>query len=110
MTKIIIDTNFLLVPFQFRVDIFSEFERICNSNYKLCIYNGSIGELRNIVEKSGGKDKKAATPYAKTSRNNVVKFEWKYGVDKDKEVGTYEVRAVLRENKKQIRVGTFRVE
>ena len=60
MRKIIIDTNFLMIPIQFRVDIFSEIDRICNFNYKLCIYENSIGELKNIIEKQSGKSKKAA--------------------------------------------------
>ena len=60
MKKIIIDTNFLLIPLQFRVDIFSEFNRICNFNYKLCIFEQSINELRNIISKSSRSNKKAA--------------------------------------------------
>lgn len=60
MKKIIIDTNFLLVPLQFKVDIFSEIDRICNFNYELSIFDKSIGELKKIIEKQSGKDKKAA--------------------------------------------------
>ncbi|MEK6892080.1 MAG: PIN domain-containing protein [Nanoarchaeota archaeon] len=60
MKKIILDTNFLMIPWQFRVDIFSEFDRICNFNYRLHIFEESINELRNIVSASSGKDKKAA--------------------------------------------------
>lgn len=60
MKKIIIDTNFLMIPWQFKVDIFSEFDRICNFNYKLFVFDKSIKELENIVENSKGKDKKAA--------------------------------------------------
>jgi len=60
MKKIILDTNFLMIPWQFRVDIFSEFDRICSFNYKLYIFEESINELRNIISASGGKDKKAA--------------------------------------------------
>ena len=60
MKKIIIDTNFLMIPFKFRVDIFSEFNRICHFNYKLYIFEQSISELKNIIEKQSGKDKKAA--------------------------------------------------
>ena len=60
MKKIIIDTNFLVVPFKYRIDIFSEFNRICNFNYKLYIFKQSILELKNIIEKQFGKDKKAA--------------------------------------------------
>ena len=60
MKKIIIDTNFLLTPLKFRVDIFSEFGRICNFNYELYIFQQTINELKNIEEKSAGKDKRAA--------------------------------------------------
>lgn len=60
MTKIILDTNFLLIPFKFSVDIFSEFNRICNFNYKLFIFEQSINELKKIIERQSGKDKKAA--------------------------------------------------
>src|SRR3989338_6696982 len=60
MKRIIIDTNFLMIPFQFRVDIFSEFSRICDFNYELFIFEESLNELKRITEKQSGKDKKAA--------------------------------------------------
>jgi len=60
MKRIIIDTNFLMLPFKFRLDIFSEFGRICDFNYGLCIYEKSIDELKKIIENQHGKDKKAA--------------------------------------------------
>ena len=58
--KIILDTNFLMIPWQFRVDIFSEIDRICHFNYKIFMFDKSIDELNGIIQKSGGKDKKAA--------------------------------------------------
>ena len=60
MKKIILDTNFLLIPIQFRVDIFSEFNRICNFNYTLFIFEQTINELKKIIEFQSGKDKRAA--------------------------------------------------
>ncbi|MBI2654479.1 DUF188 domain-containing protein [Candidatus Woesearchaeota archaeon] len=60
MKKIVIDTNFLLIPFKFRVDIFSEFDRICSFNYRLYVFEQSLNELKNIVEKQRGMDKRAA--------------------------------------------------
>lgn len=60
MKKIMLDTNFLMIPLQFKVDIFSEFERICNFNYKLCIYRNSVNELNDIIKKQTQKHKKAA--------------------------------------------------
>lgn len=63
-----------------------------------------------ILTPPKGKIVKSKTSYAETARHNVVKFEWPYGINRDGETGTYNVRAVLRENKNQVRIGTFRVE
>lgn len=60
MRKVVLDTNFLLIPFQFKVDIFSEISRICRFNCKLCIFEQSINELEKIIKGQSGKDKKAA--------------------------------------------------
>ena len=60
MKKIILDTNFLMIPWQFHVDIFSELDRICNFNYKLYIFEETINELRNIINNAKGRNKKAA--------------------------------------------------
>ena len=51
--KIIIDTNFLLIPYQFKVDIFSEIRRICDFNYEICIIDETIDELRKIMMMPG---------------------------------------------------------
>lgn len=60
MKKIILDTNFLLIPVQFKVDIFSEIDRICLFKYKLFIVDKTIGELKQIIEKQRGKHRLAA--------------------------------------------------
>ncbi|MBU0461877.1 MAG: nucleotide-binding protein, partial [Nanoarchaeota archaeon] len=58
--KIIIDTNFLLIPAQFKVDIFGEIERIMHEPYELYIIDRTTDELRSIIERQRGKDKEAA--------------------------------------------------
>ena len=60
MKKIILDTNFLMIPLQFRVDIFSELNRICHFNYRLLIYGQTVEELKNVMQKQKGLHKKAA--------------------------------------------------
>ena len=60
MKRIIIDTNFLMIPLRFRVDIFSEFNSICDFNYKLYAFEQSINELKGIIKNQQGKHKKAA--------------------------------------------------
>ena len=43
-------TNFLLIPVQFKVDIFSEIARIITFEYKLLVLDKTIEELKSIVE------------------------------------------------------------
>ena len=59
--KIILDTNFLLIPGQFGVDIFSEFDRMCDFKYELVVVPETLIELEGILKgKSSKKDKMAA--------------------------------------------------
>lgn len=58
--KILLDTNFLLIPAVFKVDIFTELQRICDFKYKVYILDKSIKELQKIVEKQKGKHREAA--------------------------------------------------
>ena len=98
MRKIILDTNFLMIPFQFKVDIFSEFDRICHFNYKLCAFEQSVNELKNIMENQKGKSKKAAQLALKLIKPKsiaILKAEGKYvddillkNTDKDAIVAT----------------------
>ncbi len=81
MKKIILDTNFLMIPLRFKVDIFSEFDRICPFNYKLCIFEQSLDELANIIEKQKGKSRNAARfalKLIKLKNIGIVKAEGKY--------------------------------
>ena len=115
MKRIIIDTNFLMIPGQFRVDIFSEFSRICNFNYELFIFEQSIYELKNTVRNAKkGRDKKAAQfalKLIKLKNINLIKSENKdvdslilENADNDTVVATQDI--LLRKSllKKQVSV------
>ncbi len=65
MKRIILDTVFLMVPYQFGVDNFSELKRIMDEPYTLAIVDKTLDELDNIIKKGTGRDKKAAG-FAKT--------------------------------------------
>ncbi|MFA6073715.1 MAG: PIN domain-containing protein [Candidatus Woesearchaeota archaeon] len=54
-TKVILDTNFILIPGTRGVDILSEIERIMSEPYEICVLDKSIEELEKIVQKSGKK-------------------------------------------------------
>lgn len=58
--KILLDTNFLLIPAHFKVDIYSEIERICDFPFQLYVLDKSLIELENIINYQRGKEKAAA--------------------------------------------------
>lgn len=61
MKRIILDTNFLLIPGQFKVDIFQELKRICGFKFKLIILKETIDELKKIKKTGKQKDKTSAS-------------------------------------------------
>lgn len=46
MKKIIIDTNFAIIPFQFKIDIFQEFQNVVEGKYKLLFPKICLDELK----------------------------------------------------------------
>ena len=48
-TKVILDTNFLFIPGDIGVDVFSEIERIMREPYELCVMDSTIKELENLI-------------------------------------------------------------
>lgn len=60
MKKILIDTNMLLVPFQFKVDIFKEIDRIIDEKYDVFIIDKTIDELEKLIKGGKEKERKAA--------------------------------------------------
>ncbi|HHE36690.1 MAG TPA: nucleotide-binding protein [Candidatus Woesearchaeota archaeon] len=58
--KVILDTNFLLIPGQFKVDIFTQIERIMEDTFILCVVDKSITELNKLVVVGKEKDRFAA--------------------------------------------------
>ncbi len=82
--KILLDTNFLLIPAQFRVDIFAEIERIMKEPYKLYILKQTIDELNKIIEKQRGKHREAAKlalQLIKQKGLNTIRISSKGSVD-----------------------------
>lgn len=47
--KVIIDTNFLLIPGQFKVDIFTQTKELMNDSFTLHIIDKSIAELNKLT-------------------------------------------------------------
>jgi|SRR3989344_1403648 len=69
---ILLDTSFVIACAQFRIDYFSEIERLASFGYKIKTLDKVIAELNNIIE-TGGLQKKRNARLAKTilERKNV---------------------------------------
>ena len=46
---VLLDTNFLTIPEQFKVDIFSEIDKICHFPYELCVLPQIVEELKFLA-------------------------------------------------------------
>ncbi|MDP3639650.1 MAG: hypothetical protein Q8R53_00410 [Nanoarchaeota archaeon] len=60
MKTVIIDTNALLAIALFRIDLFSEIERVCDFPYRLAVLQGTIRELESLATTEKGKFTPAA--------------------------------------------------
>lgn len=60
MRKVVVDTNFLLLPYQFNIDIFSGIEGLVQEPYMVIIPGGVLDELKKLSSKKG-RDGRAAT-------------------------------------------------
>lgn len=51
--RVVLDTNFFLVPAKFRVDIFAELDRIIDCRYELVTMEPVVRELRGLARERG---------------------------------------------------------
>ncbi len=46
--KVLLDTNFVLIPYKFKVDVIRELERIIPGKFDLIVTSSIISELKNL--------------------------------------------------------------
>ena len=114
MKKILLDTNFLLIPFQFNVDIFTEIDRIILNNYKIYVLDKTLEELESIIKDKNQKLKnknaaKLGLQLVKAKKLNIIKTDSKETVDdiivnihEDYIVATQDIELKRRLNAKTI--------
>jgi len=84
MKKIILDTNFLMIPCKFKVDIFSEIKRICDFKHDVFVLDKTIDELKKIIKLQKGKNKEAAKIALLLVKNKKIrKIETNENLDVD---------------------------
>jgi len=76
---VIPDTNFLLVPGQFGVNIVGELQRILDVNFEIAIPNVVVDELEVIEGKVRGKDLMAVKMAKKLAKKFIVIEMGKFG-------------------------------
>jgi rRNA-processing protein FCF1 len=58
--KIIVDSNALFVPLQYKIDIFAELPKLLNRNYELILISPVKHELETLAQKNSLKTRKNA--------------------------------------------------
>ncbi|MEM2983809.1 MAG: hypothetical protein QXL24_01195 [Candidatus Jordarchaeaceae archaeon] len=58
--KVILDTNFLMAPFEIGVDIISELDRLIKQKYEIVILKRTIDELKGLSQNPKLKIRRAA--------------------------------------------------
>ncbi|MBD3354360.1 hypothetical protein GF361_00065 [Candidatus Woesearchaeota archaeon] len=86
MQKILIDTNFFLIPAQFNLDIFAEIHRIMDEKYEIYTLDKVLDEIKSLIKdpKQKQKDKKAAKlglQLLKAKKVKIIKTTSKKPVD-----------------------------
>ncbi len=72
MKTVILDTNFLLIPHQFRINIIAELEKLLEEAHELVVSTAIIGELSG-VGRGRGKDAVAARVALEAIRKNKIR-------------------------------------
>ena len=113
MKKIILDTNFLTIPFQFNIDIFEEIDRVVEGDYELTTVDCVVEELKKL-KKARGKDAVAAKvalimikekkiKIIKTHEKNVDKTIYKIS-DKNTIVATNDKNLMQKLKEKNVKI------
>jgi len=71
MVKIILDSNFLLVPFQFRIDIFEELNNLLGKAEPV-ILSTTMEELKRMAEKSSAKKRMQFSAALKLAKKCMI--------------------------------------
>jgi len=76
MRKILADTNFLLMPYEYRIDLVGELLRINNGPFVLQVASGTMDEVRTLAGRTG---RRAAA--ARFVLGNMDKIRKNFGVE-----------------------------
>ncbi|MBS3128247.1 hypothetical protein J4410_03820 [Candidatus Woesearchaeota archaeon] len=75
MKQIFLDTNFLLLPGQYALNIIDEIERILHEKYLLLVLDETMTEIKKIVEEQKGLHKTAARLALEIIKKNGIQIK-----------------------------------
>ena len=84
MKKVILDTNFLMIPAELRVDIFTEIDKIFHDKVQFYVIEKSLKELDTVAEKGRQKEKlqvKLTKALLKTQNIKILSCDLEGSVD-----------------------------
>lgn len=82
--KIIIDTNFLFIPSQFRIDIFEQLAKLVNQKFEPILLSTTLEELQTMAEKSSPSIRRQASlALVLATKCRQIKVERKTGETND---------------------------
>lgn len=58
--KVILDSNFLFLPLQFKIDIFEAIKNLLNRKHELTVLSTTVDELQELAQKGSPKVRKQA--------------------------------------------------
>jgi rRNA-processing protein FCF1 len=100
--KVILDTNFLMVPFQFKVDILGEIKRLLDVNYELLVPNKVMGELNTLTKKGNLRERKSSRIGLELAKN--MKSIKVLGIDPDDAIlSIIDNKTIVCTNDKELR-------
>ncbi len=73
MKTIILDTNFLTIPYKFKVDVFKEIHNLISEEHEITTLDGVVRELEHMSEERG-EDASAARIGLELIEKNQVKI------------------------------------
>jgi len=77
--RVILDSNALFVPLQFRIDIFEELEKLLKTRFELILLHQALLELEKLAQKGSPKTRKDASFALMTAKKcKVVQLDEQY--------------------------------
>lgn len=81
MKKVLLDTNFLLVPYQFKIDVFTKIEELLEQPHQFIVPSGVIGELEKLGKGKGKEGAAARLGLKLIAHNKPIVVESEGNVD-----------------------------